>query len=455
MNSDMVHGRHQTQSPVERNSSSRSTGSPAWRKVDLYFAAWAIVLPVSSVLIVPFIQGTTPAYLFALSLLLPPVTFFVMRLDEGVAFYRHLLFLTFCFIAFTAAAQFALAGSGIRHLTGIMLVDPYDRDIVLRRTLITQSVYLLAAACTYVFVRMFYRPSWDRYFLAGASFLAVFGLYELVFFAVTGQSGDFLSNRLFGGGHHTGSWFQTISIGSVSMQRLKSLTGEPSMYAFTILPFWIYCIHTRRFMLQSLLFVTLLLTTSTTAFFGIALYFLFRLIRFGPTDRLTLLAIAIACAVAFLIISGNEFLSDAYKNIIAEKLESHSGIERYSSFEAGIRFFAGAPLLNQLFGLGFGYVRSTDMLSTLLINTGVIGFCVTAFIFFKPVFSLARGYYQDGLRAGLIVVFATMMTSVPEFSYLSLWLFLGLAYHHLDVQRRTAIVPAGARTRANYASAQY
>jgi hypothetical protein len=73
-------------------------------------------------LILPFIQSTTPAYLFALSLLLPPVTFFVMRLDKGVAFYRHLLFLTFCFIAFTATAQFALAGSGIRHLTGITLI---------------------------------------------------------------------------------------------------------------------------------------------------------------------------------------------------------------------------------------------------------------------------------------------------------------------------------------------
>lgn len=414
------------------------SGKPEWRGVDRYFALWGIVLPVSSILALPFLQGTTPAYLLALFLVLPPVTFLLMGLEDGGRYYRSLLFLALVFAGLTAAAQFALAGSGLRHLSSIPLVDPWDKSIVFRRTLVTQSLYLLAAGCTFVFVRMFYRPEWDRYLLTGVGLLALYGIFEVAFFAVTGRSGDFLSNRTFGGGWWPGSAFQTISIGPLLLQRLKSLTGEPSMYAFTVLPFWIYCVHARHRWLGAFLLLTLLLTTSTTALLGIALYLLYRLVRFGPGDRLALAGVIAGGAVALSVAAGGEFLSDAVRKIILTKLSlgAFSGLARFRSFQAGMDAFLGAPLMTQLFGFGFGYARSTDMLSTLLINLGVVGFLLTAVIFFLPFFALGNGYREEGLKGALLVVFVTMMVSVPEFSYLSTWLFLGMAYRQLDLERK-------------------
>lgn len=415
--------------------------SRARRPVDRYFAAWGLTLPVASVLVFPFLQGTTPAYLLALFLLLPPVSFLLMGLDDGARFYRALFYLVLGFAAYTVLAQLALDAAKLRHLSTIPLVDPVDQSIVFRRTLITQSLYLLAAASTFVFVRMFYRPAWDRYLLAGAGLLAVYGLYEVLFFAATGSSGDFLTNRTFGGGWWSGSAFQTMSIGPLLVQRLKSLTGEPSMYAFTVLPFWIYCVHTNRKWLGLLLFSTLILTTSTTAALGIILYALIRLLRYGPGDRIALAGLLVALAATLAIVAGNEFASDAFKKIVLAKLslESFSGAARFQSFQGGMDAFLGAPPLTQLFGYGFGYARSTDMLSTIFINVGVVGFLFTVALFFYPALGLRGAYREEGLSAGLVVVFATMMVSVPEFSYLSTWLFLGMAYCALDSKPSGAI----------------
>lgn len=416
------------------------TLQPRPRPVDRYFAAWGLVLPISSILVLPFLQGTTPAYLLALFLILPPISFLLMGLDAASRFYRTLLYLVLAFLAYTAVAQLALDAVDLWHLSSIPLVDPSDKSIVLRRTLVTQSLYLLAAACTFVFVRMFYRPSWDRYLLTGATLLALYGIYEVAFFAATGTSGDFLTNRTFGGGWWTGSYFQTIAIGPLVMQRLKSLTGEPSMYAFTVLPFWIYCIHMHRVWLGSLLLLTLLLTTSTTAVLGLVLYVLFRLLRYGPRDRFALGSLVVGLLVALAVLTGSEFASDAFKKVLAAKLslQTDSGLARFQSFRDGMDAFFAAPVMTQLFGFGFGYARSTDMLSTIFINIGAVGFVATVIAFFYPAFALGSGYRNDGLRAALMVVFATMMISVPEFSYLSTWLFLAIAYRQLDIEAASA-----------------
>jgi hypothetical protein len=209
------------------------------------------------------------------------------------------------------------------------------------------------------------------------------------------------------------------------------------MYALTVLPFWIYCIHTHRRWLGLLLLATLLLTASTTALLGIVLYVAYRLLRFGPGDRVAVAGALALGAGALAILAGNEFASDAFKKIVLSKLslESFSGSVRLANFQASIDAFSGAPLLTQLFGFGFGYARSADMLSTILINLGAVGLAATVAVFFYPVVALRGGYREEGLRAAQIVLFVTLMVSVPEFSYLSIWLFLGMAYRQLDLQR--------------------
>jgi len=403
----------------------------AHARTNRFFYAWALVLPITSVLVVPFVQGTTAANLFALALLFPPIALLVMSFDGARNFYKTLLWIVVIFVAFTAIAQLSLASLGLRSLWRLHLIDPLDETVVLRTTLFTQSLYLLAAVTTLVFVRWFYQRQWDRWLLAGAILLALYGIYEVCFFAVAHRPGDFLSNRMFGGGYHPGSWFQTIALGPILMQRLKSLTGEPAMYAFTILPFWIYALHTGRMKTHWLLLLSLLLTASTTALLGIALYLAMRVAWFQKIDRVTLLAAAGLLTVAGLWAMDVKFVVDAVDKVLIRKfsLESASGMARFTIFQRDIGSFLDAPLTIQLFGVGWGYTYGSTMFGTLLINAGVIGLCLATAVFLYPIFRLGDDVREQGLKAAVLVILVTLMAAVPEYGYLSTWLFLGIAYH--------------------------
>lgn len=419
------------------------------RSTDRYFAAWALVLPIASILVIPFIQGTTPSNLFALALLFPPLALLIMPFDGATRFYKTVLWIVTCFVAYTAVAQLALSALTLRHLGGLELVDPGDKGVVLRTTLFTQSMYLLTGVTTFAFVRWFYRPTWDRWLLAGAVLLAAYGIYELVFFALFQRPGDFLSNRMFGAGYHPGSWFQTIALGPILMQRLKSLTGEPAMYAFTILPFWVYALHTGRMRTQWVLLASLVLTASTTALLGIAVYLAVRILWFRAVDRLSFAAAAALLAVGGMWAMGVEVVADLVDKMLVSKLTlaSMSGAERFRSFEEGVRYFFAASLPVQLFGVGWGYTRGSNMFTTLLVNTGAVGLGIAMAVFLYPVLALGSDSRSAGLKAAVFVVFVTLMVAVPEYGYPSIWLFLGMAYHAVG-QRRTKPARGLARTRA-------
>lgn len=79
---------------------------------DIYFAAWAIVLPITSVLVFPSIQGTTPASLLALAAITPPVSLFIIPRDKIFPLFYELALLSFVFVALNAVAPLSLALSG-------------------------------------------------------------------------------------------------------------------------------------------------------------------------------------------------------------------------------------------------------------------------------------------------------------------------------------------------------
>jgi hypothetical protein len=419
--------------------------APAAGVHTFYRSLWLLVLPVSSVLVVPNVQGTTAAYLLALFLLLPWVNAAVMPVGKGRAFYRRLVLLVAVFATLNALAQIGLSLSGVRDFSGVTMVNPFDDSVVLRASLITQSMYLLAAAITFVFVSECYAPAWDKWFLAGAVLLGAYGVYELIFYAVFQESGDVLSNRSFKG--FTGSQQQIAQFGPLTMQRLKSLTGEPSMYAFTVLPFWVYALHTGRRAVQWFLLVTLILSTATTAIAGFAVYWLSRLILSKGKDKSVLLVlIALAAVLTALFASENPVVLEAYDKLIVQKLSARdaSGEDRLDSFLAMTEFFTTLPPLNQLLGVGFGYVRSGDLFSTLLVNVGVVGLGLYVTAFIVPIVRLGASAREMGLKLALIVALGTAMISVPEFSYLSTWLFLGIAYHEMR-ELRAAAAASGIR----------
>jgi hypothetical protein len=417
------------------------------RKLDIYFAIWALVLPITSVVVVPSVPGTTLGYIFAF-LSVPVALLFA---PKGVG---SLLYLLAVILVVTVPlifiGQFGLLASPSLDISKLPLVNPYGGVLVLRSSLFTQSLYLLAGILTFAFVATFYRSSWDRYLLWGATFLATYGFYEFFFYLALGQNGDFLSNRVFfrGSQQHSGSLFQTFNVAGVNLMRLKSLTGEPSMYAFTILPFWIYAIHKRATFIHSLLFVSLLLTTSTTALMGIVIYLVYRVFASGTLIKLLkgkfdkFLLFMLSFLFTFSLVAWDA-VADFIDEMVVTKLTlgNLSGIERFYSFLSGLEFFLDAPLLNQLFGIGFGYVRSTDFLTTLLVNMGLIGFISFCGLVLYPILKLQRTYRTLGLKAALLTLFLVMLMAVPEYSYLSFWLFLGIAYHELhNIEHKTEAI---------------
>lgn len=410
---------------------------------EAYVALWALVLPITSVLVVPSIQGTTPGYLLTLMLLLPWVAAVAMR-EHAPRYYADLGLLLMLVVGFTAAGQLALALTDpldTLQFFRLPLVDNQDLSMILRDSMFTQGLYLLTTLCAFVFVKLAYQPSWDRWLLGGALLLAGYGLYEWFYFLLTKENGDFLSNRTFGNDRTvSGSLFQTMQIGPIELLRLKSLTGEPSMYAFTILPFWIYALHTGRRKTQLVLLATLLLSTSTTAIIGIGAYLALRVVLRGGRDPLLLLGVVAAMVAAALWIGGNEQIVKVYNLFIGNKLAARdvSGMERLSNSMSVLSLWWELPWINQWLGVGFGVVRSTDFFSTLLFNTGILGFTGFLALFAWPIFRLGHGELETGLRLALVVIFLTAMVSVPEFAYLSSWLFLGMAYHQLALARTPA-----------------
>ena len=412
---------------------------------DIYFAAWAIVLPITSVVLLPSIQGTTPGYLFALAAISPPVSLLIIPREKILPFFYDLALASFWFVALNALAQLSLAFSSITYFPlGLPLVDSLDTDtsILMRKTMFTQSLYLLAGASLFFFVKHLYCEAWDKYIFVGATVLGLYGVYECVYFLAIGGSGDFLSNRSFDSGQlfgetHTGSWFQTIHLGPLTLQRLKSLTGEPSMYAFTILPFWIYALHTKRTAVQGFLLITLIMSTTTTAVLGVCTYLLIRLKYYGLADKFVCLVGGMLIVLLAMGLFGNEYILNAYTQLIEDKVtaENPSGAGRLAVFLTSWEYYLDLPLANQLFGVGYGYIRSNDLLSTSLVNLGIIGFLLITCIFIYPAVKLGRTQREVGIKASLIVIFVTMIFSKPNFAFLSIWLFLGIAYN--EVKKRT------------------
>ncbi len=405
-------------------------------RIDLYFLLWAPSILVTSVVVLPA-KGATLGYIFAL--LSPIVVLFFAKKRNN-----YITLMVICVFFYLFLTLLSQLGNAFSYITFeyIILIDPTDTRLHFRKTLFTQSLYLLAGFLTFLYIKNFYNEElWDKYLFIGAGLLAFYGLYEILYFLSFGENGDFLSNRRLGHGEYiqSSSSFQTLNVGGISILRLKSLTGEPSMYSFSVLPFCIYALHTEKYKIAYLLFATLLLSTSTTAMLGILLYLIFFPIFAKVTKKWLYGMIILVIVVLVLMFIFQAEVQTIFHTQVVEKLtlQSYSGIARFATFVDHMTYYAQLNMWNQLVGLGFGTVRSTDLLSTLLVNIGIVGFFIFTIVFFYPILVLRNNLRNNGIKLSLIVIYVTAMISVPEFSYLSVWIFLGLAYHQLAYERKT------------------
>jgi hypothetical protein len=410
-----------------------------------FVAAWCVLMPLTSFLLIPSAQGTLPAYVLAFV-----SVFFVILCQNGgrpIIQRRHYFTILFLvggiWILLLCGSQLGLIFTNRQDFGGLFLNNPTDTRVVLRSVIFTQTLYLAACLCIALFFRFFFRAEWMRYVLWGGWFLAIYGIYEWLFFLVFQQTGDFIANRTFGEDMRTGSWSQTIQMGPLSLLRIKSTFGEPSFFSAAVIPYLFLAMSYKRKWLSAALFFCTIFSTSTSAFIGLA----FALIVYSLFQRKLSRSIAFIILLFAGTIATLYFVfPDLYESMFAAKLsgDNNSGeIHQYAA-EALSDTLNTLPLVNRLFGIGFGYSYAA-VFNAVLINTGWIGVLVYLYAFLKPIFLLRPKNESLGLKVAISTIFFLYCINVSEFFLPTTWMFLGLAYWQLDRQRQEKM---GAEVRA-------
>jgi O-Antigen ligase len=239
-------------------------------------------------------------------------------------------------------------------------------------------------------------------------------------------------------------------LGDLGIPRISSVATEPSMLAqFTLiaLVFAIFAVFTDRVLISKFwdrialaaLVLILLLTTSSTAYIGLAILLPVSLVGLWYLGRLgakPLAAIALGLLVLFLLYARSQLIQAVAAQMIFSKAEDYSGIGRLNSVLLAFNYFRSYPLL----GIGWGSATSYDLIVKLLSNTGILGLFTFA-VFITTVFSRLwksmkpripqkiseRTYWACCLLvASFMLIFTNELTGFA-FVYGHLWFILGMA----------------------------
>jgi len=314
--------------------------------------------------------------------------------------------------------------------SNLILVNQFEASSGFKSSVITQSIYLFTGVLFFLICKFFVIEKWHKFAILGAAASSVFGLLEIVTNLVTGETILLFHNRDFLNSEVTSRYIftPTITILGFSFQRLNGLSMEPSMFALTTVPFLF--IAYKRNMVKStfIIFIALFMTFSTTAFFGLALFLIYYLIELKRKSIFTQAFVFLFSILALLM--SFRVLIEIFEALFFSKFtqSNQSGFERSTNATTTLDFFINDfSIFQKVFGIGFGTVRSTDFISTLLVNSGFIGLVVFLFLFMYPLFS--NSFSQDReIRFVILFLLPAMLLAVPEFSILSTWYFLGIAY---------------------------
>jgi len=398
--------------------------------IHIYLSLLLCFAFIVSVVVYQKISLTVPSYL--LVYIFAPVFIWTSYFNDKKLL-KELFRIGVVFFILNLLAQLHVYLFAVRLDPSLRLTDMANPGkTLLRSTLFGQSIYLFAGILCYLYLKYYANSGHMRYLFIGLRILVVLGFLEFILFQITGVNGDLISNRVFNNKPGSGSLFQTITLGGHRMQRIKSLTGEPSMFAFSLVPFWILCIPLKRYLDFGLFGLALLLSFSTSAYLGIII------LIFGAcvADRRVLKPMLYIVPVCVLVLIGLYVFSPAINKLVhsvfIDKFSgtNQSGSERSSYFLNQFNYWKNQlNFIGKFIGVGFGYVRSTDFLSTLLVNNGIIGVCLFTWFYFKHAFVRIKDFqFKKYYVMALLAAFMILMGSVPEFAYLSVWILLSLPF---------------------------
>jgi hypothetical protein len=421
-----------------------SENSGVHKVEEAFVALWCLVMPVTSLLVIPSIQGTTPAYIFAFfSIFLVLVRLKTQGLNrENGQYLQLLLIIAILWLGLLVASQLGHIIDNRRDFKGAYLVNNADNKILFRSTLFSQSLYFFACILIFLYFRYYFRERWIKYVLIGGYVMAAYGIYEWLFFLVFKHPGDFVANRMFGE-DHPGSWSQTVSFGGLTFVRIKSFFGEPSFYTSAIIIYLITAIKYKRNWLIAMLAFNAIFSTSTSTYIALVVCLLFNVIL---TPRGRLPAFLGLVALICLVIAMSQIFPETFQGMFGDKIsgDSESGRMRVESSMSTQELFSNFSVMNWLFGFGFGYAYNQVTLA-IITNTGLIGFFIYCFAFLKPIWLLPREGVYGGYKTCIFGLFFLCNLTLSELFLPTTWMFLGLAYCKLDEYKRGRSVSSHGR----------
>lgn len=393
---------------------------------------WCLSLGVLSFLVLPGVQGTVPAYLLAFVSVPLCVAYLYDNDSQRLAAYIRdwgLLGVFWGFFFVTSQLGYFFTDAGL--VKGMNYISA-DSTMLFRKSMFTQSMYLIACFATFTFFRHWPLQRIGIVFFAAAWFVALYGIYEWSYFLLTGSTGDFIVNRTFESvdGSHTASWAQGIRVAGLELIRVKSTLGEPSFLSAVAVPFFFaaYLLH-KRVLAAALLFCVVF-SWSSSAYAGVFVGLVLLCIFGGEHRRASLMVLAAAGIVMVGIIV---FLPDIFQGMVVDKLTgmNDSGAIRMDLSELRNKGLEELTLWNRVFGIGYGYVYSSVWEAT-IDNLGWAGaVCFSAF-FLSPfvILYLRRSFSVWGFSC--VVLFVLFVVNVAELYLPTTWAFLGLAWRSVD-----------------------
>lgn len=388
---------------------------------------WCAVMPITSFLVIPSIQGTTPAVMCAI--------IGGLCLISRPAAWVSIALITLYFIATYCSSQFLLQAYG-NVVAGDLRCIELDTDSLLYRTsTLTQGLYFIPSVIVFLFFRYYFKDQYLKYVFLGAWLLVLYGFYDWSYTFIFGESGDFIANRKFEQigtvGEREGSRAQFLMLGPLRLLRFKSFTGEPSFFAIIAIPYLALAYCTGRTLLSLALCAALALSFSTSGYLGIVVVFgVIALVTRRLDSRILLGFLAVFALFALILI----IYPKMFEQMFTDKFSASnaSGKERSYAYTYALEFFWNLPFWLKFVGIGFGVTYLPGTLRT-LVDLGVIGFAFFIRLFLKPCFTLSAEPFHVGLRSGLAAMFVLYSIACEEIFLPTTAMFLGIAYNQLDL----------------------
>ena len=203
----------------------------------------------------------------------------------------------------------------------------------------------------------------------------------------------------------------------IDLQRVSSVTTEPSIFAQCLLVaavFVLFAVVSSRPLISkawdrfalAVILGALLISTSTTAYIGIAVicglcvpaFLSLGILRRGHAITMVLFA-----GLLGMLYASYNPIQDLVASMLIGKGESYSALARFLSVLMARDYFLQYPIL----GLGWGSVTSDDLVFKLLSNTGILGFlafCLFVITVFANLWRSARAMSPKGLDLSLAPV---------------------------------------------------